>query len=226
MNKYEALLNSYGAVVLPTMGHNLNSYDLFPIFITTWKSSMKKLMELLLSFTHKTYSPGYKLLSLIPGTVVFLIISPLFLFFFSRYLSRFITIAWPRTLEIGIAVVALSAAVVLMTWGFVALWFDGRGTPAPITPTKKLVTTGPYKYCRNPIELGTELYFLFLGTWFDTLTTGLLCMFMGMLLGYSYIKIVEERELKLRFGKSYEDYLASTPLSLPRSFSQKGKSHG
>ena len=183
-------------------------------------------MELLLSFTHNTYSPAYKLLSLVPGTVVFLIISPLFLYFFSRYLSGFIPIAWPRNLEISIAVVALSAAVVLMTWGFLTLWFDGKGTPAPITPTQKLVTTGPYKYCRNPIELGTDLYFLFLGTWFDSLTTGLLCMLMGMLLGYGYIKIIEERELKLRFGKSYEDYLASTPLFLPRSFSQKVKNHG
>ena len=194
--------------------------------ITTWKSSMKKLMELLLSFTHKSYSPAYKLLSLIPGTVVFLIISPLFLFFFSRYLSGFIPISWPGTLEISIAVVALSAAVVLMTWGFLTLWFDGKGTPAPITPTKKLVTTGPYKFCRNPIELGTDLYFLFLGTWFDSLTTGLLCMLMGMLLGYGYIKIVEEREMKLRFGKSYEDYLARTPLFFPRHFWQKEKNHG
>jgi len=117
-------------------------------------------MELLLSFTHNTYSLTYKLLSLVPGTVVFLIISPLFLFFFSRYLSGFIPIAWPRNLEISIAVAALSAAVVLMTWGFVMLWFDGKGTPAPITPTKKLVTAGVYKYCRNPIELGTDLYFL------------------------------------------------------------------
>jgi hypothetical protein len=31
MNKYEALLNSYGAVVLPTMEHNLNSYPVFKI---------------------------------------------------------------------------------------------------------------------------------------------------------------------------------------------------
>lgn len=186
---------------------------------------MKKIMELLLSFTHKTYSPAYKLFSLIPGTVVFLIISPLFLFFFSRYLSSFIPIAWPRNLEISIAVVALSAAVVLMTWGFVILWLVGKGTPAPITPTKKLVTTGPYKYCRNPIELGTDLYFLFLGTWFDSLTTGLLCMFLGMLLGYGYIKIVEERELKLRFGTSYEDYFARTPLFFFGPFSQRENNH-
>lgn len=179
-----------------------------------------------MSFTHNTYSPAYKLLSLVPGTVLFLIISPLFLFFFSRYLGGFIPISWPRNLEISIAVAALSAAVALMAWGFVMLWFDGKGTPAPIAPTKKLVITGPYKYCRNPIELGTDLYFLFLGTWFDTLTTGLFCMFMGMLLGYGYIKIVEERELKLRFANSYEDYLARTPLFFPRPFLRKGKKHG
>ena len=183
-------------------------------------------MELLLSFTHNSYSPAYKLLFLVPGTVVFLIISPLFLFFFSRYFSGFIPISWPRNLEISIAAVALSVAIVLMTWGFLTLWFDGKGTPAPITPTKKLVTTGPYKFCRNPIELGTDLYFFFLGTWFDTLTTGLLCMFMGMLLGYGYIKIIEERELKLRFAKSYEDYLARTPLFFPRLFSQRENNHG
>ena len=187
---------------------------------------MKKLMELLLSFTHNSYSPAYKLLSLVPGTVVFLIISPLFLFFFSRYLSGFIPISWPRNLEISIAAVALSAAVVLMTWGFLTLWFDGKGTPAPIAPTKKLVTTGPYKFCRNPIELGTDLYFFFLGTWFDSLTTGILCMLMGMLLGYGYIKIIEERELKLRFGRSYKDYFARTPLFFPRHFWQREKKNG
>lgn len=98
-----------------------------------------------MSFTPNSYSLSYKLLSLIPGTVVFLIISSLFLFFFSRYLSRFILISWPRNLEVSIAVAALSVAVTLMVWDFVKLWFDGKGTPPPITPTIKLVIAGPYK---------------------------------------------------------------------------------
>ncbi len=177
---------------------------------------MKKLMELLLSFTHGSYSIRYKLFSLIPGSVVFLVISPLFLFYLSRYLSHFIPISWSRNLEANIAVAALLIAIGLMSWAMLALWIDGKGTPAPITPTKKLVTSGPYQFCRNPIELGTDIYFLALGTWFDNLTTGILCMLMGMALGYGYIKIIEERELKLRFAESYEEYLASTPLFLPR----------
>ncbi len=179
-------------------------------------------MEVFLSFTRKTYPPWYKLLSMIPGSLVFLVISPFMLFFLSRYISGFIPISPPRNLEIALVLAAMTIALVLMTWGFIALWVDGRGTPAPITPTKKLVTTGPYKFCRNPVELGTDLYFFSLGVWFDTLTTGILCMFMGMLLGYGYIRIVEERELKLRFGKQYEQYLACVPLFIPAPFG-KGK---
>jgi protein-S-isoprenylcysteine O-methyltransferase Ste14 len=184
---------------------------------------MQKLMAVFLSFTHKSYSPAYKILSMIPGSVVFLVISPLFLLYFSSYISQFIPIAWPRTLEVAMAGAALAMAFILMLWGFLSLWVDGKGTPAPITPTKILVTTGPYQYCRNPIEVGTDLYFLFLGTWVDGLTTGILCMCMGMLLGYGYIKTIEERELNLRFGLPYKEYLEGTPLFLPTLFSRRQK---
>lgn len=184
---------------------------------------MARLMELFLSFTQNPHSRAYKLLSLVPGTIIFLIITPLFLFFFSRYLSHFIAITCPRNIEIGIAAAALIIALFFMSWALLVLWFAGQGTPAPIAPTQKLVTIGPYKYCRNPIELGTDLYFLAIGTWFDSLATGLLCMFMGMLLGFGYIKIIEERELRLRFGQKYDEYLKATPLFLCNPFTQRGK---
>ena len=189
---------------------------------------MKRLMDIFLSFTGKNYSTGYKFFSLIPGTIVFLIVSPLFLFFFSRYISHFIPLSWPETFETAIAVWSLLIALILMTWGMLSLWIDGKGTPAPITPTQKLVITGPYRLCRNPIELGTDLYFLGIATLLDTLTTGILCMFLGMLLGYGYIKIIEERELKMRFGKRYEEYRDSTSLFLPQFFSNthRNQSHG
>lgn len=186
---------------------------------------MKKLMDFFLGFTQKSYSTSYKVLSLIPGTIVFLMISPLFLFYFSHHISHYIPITWPRTFEITIAAIALLLAITLMTWGLLSLWIHGKGTPAPIAPTRELVTRGAYKYCRNPIELGTDLYFLALGTWLDTLNTGILCMTLGMMLGYGYIKCIEERELKLRFGKKYEEYLASSPLFLPNFFSHKENKH-
>jgi len=182
---------------------------------------MNRVMDIFLSFTNKTHSTTFKFLSLIPGTILFLVISPLFLFYFSRYISQFTPFFLPRTFETFIAFSALLIAITLMTWGMLSLWFDGKGTPAPIAPTHTLVTTGPYKLCRNPIELGTDLYFLSLGTLLDTLTTGIFCMFLGMLLGYGYIKIIEERELKLRFGKKYEEYRDSTPLFIIQFFPKK-----
>lgn len=187
---------------------------------------MNTIMNLFLSFTHKSYSTSYKLLSLIPGSIVFLVISPLCLFYLSRLISNRIPVSWPKTVEITIAVSALLIAITLMTWGLLSLWIDGKGTPAPIAPTKTLVTTGAYRFCRNPIELGTDLYFLGLATWLDSLSTGILCMAMGMMLGYSYIKIIEERELKLRFGKDYEEYLTSTALFFPKLSSLKKKRNG
>ena len=77
----------------------------------------------------------------------------------------------------------------------------------------------------NPIEIGTGGYFLFIGIWFDGLLTGLLCQLFGMILGYGYIKLIEERELSLRFGEPYKEYLASTPLFVPSLFGKGRAKH-
>jgi protein-S-isoprenylcysteine O-methyltransferase Ste14 len=152
---------------------------------------------------------------MIPGTIVFLVLSPFFLFFVARYISGFIPLTWPRSFELCVFIGAFSVAAVLMLWSFYVLWFHGKGTPAPIAPTRYLVTTGPFRFCRNPIELGTDLYFLGLGIWFDSLTTGIFCMIFGLLLGSGYIKLIEEHELKSRFGSSYEKYFQQTPFMIP-----------
>ncbi len=165
-----------------------------------------------LRFTNREYSTAYKVLSLVPGTFVFLILSPFVLFFIARYLGGFISLSLPRPIELTISSLAALLAVVLMFWALYELWTTGQGTPAPIAPTKKLVTAGPYRLCRNPIELGTELYFLALGTWFDSLITGILCLLFGMGLGLGYIKFIEEKEMSLRFGEAYREYNRQTPL--------------
>ncbi len=182
---------------------------------------MNKVMQLFLYFTGKQYSFLHKVVAFIPGTILFLGITPFILFYVSRFLSTYIPLHFPESIEQGLAASALLAATILMNWAMLALWIDGKGTPAPIAPTQKLVKTGPFKYCRNPIELGTGGYFMFIGTWFDGLMTGVLCQLFGMILGYSYIKLLEERELLLRFGKPYKEYLQSTPLFVPSLFAVK-----
>ncbi len=176
----------------------------------------KQLLRLFLRFSNRSYSVPYRILSMLPGTLVFLVISPLFLFLIARRIRRYIPLDPVTPPALVILAGILLPALLLMISSLHALWVHGRGTPAPIAPTEHLVTRGPYRLCRNPIELGTNLYFLALGTWFDSLNTGLLCMLMGLLLGTAYIRLIEEHELRARFGHAYETYLRTTPFMLPR----------
>ena len=173
---------------------------------------MNSIIQLFLKLSGRKYSTFYKIISMGPGILIFLIISPLIIFKISQHLSEYINIQIPRPAELTIMAVALLISIPLMSWALLELWRKGKGTPAPITPTNQLVTSGPYSLCRNPIELGTNIYFLALGIFFDSLVTGILCMFFGLVLGISYIKCIEEKEMLLRFGSDYSRYLQSTPF--------------
>ena len=158
--------------------------------------------------------------------MVFLVVSPLLLFFSSRCLGSCIVLPPPCSLAVGIAGAGLLASVMLLAWAPAKLWFDGMATPGPIVPGKKSATTDSYVHCRNPSALGADLYFLFAGIRVDTFSTGLLCMSMGMRPGYGSREIIEGGELKLRLAQSYPRYLASTPLVAGRTFVPRKKNHG
>lgn len=177
---------------------------------------MTPIIRFFLRFTCKEYTPLQRAVSMIPGILIFLVLSPLCIFLLSRYLSSFFPLHLPWFLELVIIIGALLVSVSMMTWGLIELWRKGKGSPAPIAPTTSLVTTGPYSWCRNPIELGTNIYFLALGTYFDGVLTGLFSLVFGLILGTAYIKIIEEKEMRLRFGRAYEEYLHSVPfMALP-----------
>ena len=91
----------------------------------------------------------------------------------------------------------------------------GRGTPLPVMPTQELLTEGPFRYCRNPMTLGTILVYLGLCVWLGSLSALVIVLILaGALL--SYIKFIEEKELEARFGQAYLEYKRSTPFILPR----------
>ena len=173
---------------------------------------MKIVINFFLKFTNREFSTVYKIISMGPGVVIFLLLSPFIIFQISDYLTSFARLDVSRTVEIVITAVAMLIAIPLMSFSLFELWFKGNGTAAPIAPTNTLVTTGPYHWCRNPIELGTNMYILAFGTFFGSLHTGVLCMIFGLFLGTSYIKMIEEKEMLSRFGKAYGEYLKTTPF--------------
>ena len=96
----------------------------------------------------------------------------------------------------------------------------GKGTPAiwfskflkfligeePI----HLVSTGLYKYSRNPMYLGVLLIIYGQGIYFEILTILEYGIFMSIFF-HLIVLFVEEPHLKKKFGESYIEYLKSAP---------------
>jgi protein-S-isoprenylcysteine O-methyltransferase Ste14 len=51
----------------------------------------------------------------------------------------------------GLVLIVVGGAVLLSA--FARFVLEGRGTPAPVAPTQKLVVGGLYRYVRNPMYL-------------------------------------------------------------------------
>jgi len=116
--------------------------------------------------------------------------------------------------------------IAIIIGGFLAFWTImsqiklASGTPFPMLPTKKLLIIGPFKYCRNPMTMGTIIAYsgvvILVGSYTALLAV---VIFSGIL--FVYLKVIEEKELEMRFGQEYLEYKKNTPFILPigsRSF--------
>ena len=100
-------------------------------------------------------------------------------------------------------------------WSVVTQLDRGRGTPLPVMPTQELLTEGPFRYCRNPMTLGTILAYLGIAVAAGTMAgTALVLSLAASLL--VYLKRLEEGELAERFGEAYLAYRRDVPFIIPR----------
>ncbi len=86
-------------------------------------------------------------------------------------------------------------------------YVKGKGTLAPWSPPKKLVSIGLYRYTRNPMYIGVII--LVLGFTVFFLSRVLLIYLSGLIIGF-HLRVVfyEEPQLKKLFGKEWDDYKA------------------
>jgi protein-S-isoprenylcysteine O-methyltransferase Ste14 len=99
-------------------------------------------------------------------------------------------------------------------WTVKAQFSLGKGTPIPLMATQKLIVKGPYTYCRNPMTLGTAIFYLGVAIWLGSIAAvGLGLIYPGGIL--IYIKLIEEKELEDRFGFEYRAYKKNTPFLIP-----------
>jgi protein-S-isoprenylcysteine O-methyltransferase Ste14 len=119
-------------------------------------------------------------------------------------------------IEFAIFIVSLVVGVFFLVWTTIFQWKVGNGVPTPNAPTQHLVTTGPYRLCRNPIELGAIFYYLGIGTVIGGILVGIICFLLGLIIGSAYHKFVEEIELEIRFVDEYRQYRKETPFLFPK----------
>jgi protein-S-isoprenylcysteine O-methyltransferase Ste14 len=98
----------------------------------------------------------------------------------------------------------------------VNLALKGFGAPFFIKLSQKLAVDWMYAWTRNPMVLAVISFFLSLGIWFQStlFVLWVLILFTPALL--FFIRVFEEKELEFRFGESYLEYKAKTPMLFPR----------
>ena len=119
----------------------------------------------------------------------------------------------PAPSGVGLALVIATGAASLLT--VVNLALKGLGAPG-IALSRRLVADWFYAWTRNPMALAALAFFLSLGIWYQSalFVLWVLILFAPALL--FFISVYEERELEIRFGVSYLEYKARTPMLFPR----------
>ncbi len=114
---------------------------------------------------------------------------------------------------LGVMLIALGAAIYFRcAWEFAV---RGLGTPAPIAPTKFLVTTALHRYVRNPMYLGVATLILGEAVLFRAVHVAEYAAAM-LLIAHVFVVLYEEPTLRRQFGESYEQYLREVPRWMPR----------
>ena len=162
------------------------------------------------------YSKKQRATAVVFGGFIFWIVIPFFIIVFSCYIDQWFRLPKFRFGLINpvIGLVFMVVGWLFANWTVRVQFTVGKGTPIPLMATQKLIVKGPYTYCRNPMTLGTDLFYLGIALWLGSISAlGLGLVYpVGILI---YIKLVEERELEKRFGSEYLEYRRNTPFLIP-----------
>lgn len=162
------------------------------------------------------------------GFTVFLLLIPLGLNYLSKfdYLPVNVVLIESTILRYIISLLFFLVGASFMLWSNIFLFKIGKGGPAngfgiSVSPrTKKLVTTGPYRYSRNPMVFGAFSLYTSIIIFLNSII-GLSCLLIFLHIGIIYLKLSEERRLFKDFGDEYLDYKNKVPMIFPLKLLKK-----
>lgn len=131
----------------------------------------------------------------------------------SLAISLLLQKVWPADIVDGASLVwtciVLPLPVGLIVWGRRALLRAGTAVN-PALATSAIVSSGPFRFSRNPLYIGLTLIYLILtmiaNSWWGML---LLCP-LGLLMHFGVVRR-EEQYLERKFGNTYRRYRSTVP---------------
>ena len=119
----------------------------------------------------------------------------------------------PTNLFLSVPLIVIGSSLSLWT---VYNFFRARGSPVPLNPPKKLLTTGLYSHVRNPMLLGWIIMLFGVGLLLNSISLILIFTPLFILVNILYLKTIEEKEMEKKFGEQYLKYKESVPMFMPR----------
>lgn len=117
-----------------------------------------------------------------------------------------------------LGLIPLTIGALIAVYCFAHFVARGRGTPAPFDAPRRLVVTGPYRYVRNPMYLGTGLFIGGCAVLFWEFSAALLWYGVGIIVAVNlFILLYEEPTLRRKFDGDYREYCRNVCRWLPRS---------
>jgi protein-S-isoprenylcysteine O-methyltransferase Ste14 len=148
------------------------------------------------------------------GTIVFVALLPGSVIVLIPYLLCGWRLAEAATLRWAGACLLLLALPIFVDF-LVRFVREGRGTPAPVAETQRLVVSGPFRYVRNPGYVG--VLGLIVGQSLLFASAAVLGHAAIMALAFHlFVVLYEEPHLRRKFGTEYEEYQRRVPRWLPR----------
>jgi protein-S-isoprenylcysteine O-methyltransferase Ste14 len=129
-------------------------------------------------------------------------------------------VRWPMSgLAVAVMVVGgvlVAAAAVVLIRAFVRFVTEGRGTPAPVAPTERLVIGGEYRYVRNPMYVAVITAILGQAMIFGSLPLLVYAAIVWAIMA-AFVHWYEEPVLLERYGDEYQRYRQHVRAWLPRA---------
>ena len=111
--------------------------------------------------------------------------------------------------------ILLAAGLAALLDAFARFVREGRGTPAPVAPTERLVVGGLYRYVRNPMYLAVEAAILGQALLLGRVVLLVYAAAVGVAF-WAFVRMYEEPTLARRYGAESEEYRRAVPAWWPR----------